>query len=60
MKSRQDINTAMRNTQEEIFQVSSQLENALELGMQRVLNRKLTELEYLQRWHMNLLERIDE
>lgn len=51
-----ELQQAITNTAEEIWELQQQIEHASDWREQKKLMRKLKELQYLQLWHLDQLE----
>lgn len=51
-----ELQQAITNTAEEIWELQQQIEHASDPREQKKLMRKLKELQYLQLWHLDQLE----
>ncbi|HOV79343.1 MAG TPA: hypothetical protein PK728_04495 [Bacillota bacterium] len=57
--TRQELQAAITRTLEEIEQVKRQIETAADEREKRRLVRRKRELQYLQLWHIDQLERLE-
>jgi len=57
--NREELQLAIQETLHKIHQIKKQIDEATDPQDEKMLKRKLKELQYLQFWHLDLLERQD-
>ena len=55
----EELLKAVEETKCEIEKVKQELETCTDLRQEGMLERRLKELQYLQLWHLDLMERMD-